>query len=115
MRSQPVTIHRPAWGQDIYGNQEPTGYTDIPAQAYRVAPVRAREVRQGIGGFAGDQGQQTLIISAAGAFPPGTDIRETDEVTASGKRYKVTGVFPVPSATDPSVVRYVRADLEAVS
>ena len=116
MRDQPVTIHRPTFEEDAYGNQVPSGvYTDILARAHRVAPVRARELTQGGRGFGGEQGQQTMIVSAVGAFPPGTDVRETDEVTANGKRYKVIGVFPVPSAMDPSTVRYVRADLEEVT
>lgn len=114
MRTHPVTIHRPAWGEDAYGNQVSTGYTDITVRARRVGPVRAREVRQGVGGAASEQGQQTLIVTAGGHFPAGTDIRETDEVTANGQRYKVIGVLPVPTATNPAVVDYVRTDLEAV-
>jgi hypothetical protein len=115
MRTLNVTIHRPSYSEDDYGNQEVGGYTQISSQAYRIAPLSAREIARQVGGLGNDQGQQTLIVSASGAFPPNTDIQETDELTANGKRYKVVGVFPVPSAIDPSVTRYVRADLEAVS
>lgn len=106
----PVTLHRPGPpAEDAHGNEMPGEPADVPSRAYRVAPVKAREI---------SVGQQTTIVTAAGAFPPNmgeSTPRDTDEMTALGKRYRVVGVFPVPKATNPEKVDYVRADLEAVT
>jgi hypothetical protein len=106
VRLQPVVIHRkgdPTLDQDDYGNEIPDTDTDITAYAYRVSPSSGREI---------GQGQQTQVIVAAGVFPPATPIRAEDELTASGRRYRVVGVFPVPGR-DPNTVHHLRADLEA--
>jgi hypothetical protein len=106
VRLQPVVIHRkgdPSTDYDDYGNPVPNADTDIAAYAYRVSPSSGREI---------SQGQQTQVIVAAGVFPPATPIRAQDEMTASGRRYRVVGVFPVPGR-DPNTVHHLRADLEA--
>jgi hypothetical protein len=103
VRTQEVIIHRPGPPTtDPYGNEVPGPTTDIPVRAYRVGPVRALELTEG---------RQTVVTSAAGSFPLGTDIRPTDELTADGKRYRVLGVLPVRGVT----IGHVRADLEAIS
>jgi hypothetical protein len=115
-RTFSVTIHRPDFEEDAYGNQIPSGdYTDIVVRAYRVDPASAREITRGFSASGGtEQGQQTMITVAVGYFPPGTDIRETDELTANGKRYMVAGVIPIAGRI-PSVVKRIQADLAAIS
>jgi hypothetical protein len=106
VKLQTITVHRkgdPTTDYDDYGNPVPNADTDITAYAYRVSPSSGREI---------SQGQQTQVIVAAGVFPPATPIRAEDELTASGKRYRVVGVFPVPGR-DPETVHHLRADLEA--
>lgn len=112
MRIQQITIHRP--GEilmDAAGNIRRDPTTDQPlyseprdmaARAYRVGPVRALEI---------SEGRQTVVTSAAGSFPVGTDVRATDELTADGRRYRVLGVMTVRGAT----LAHVRADLEAIT
>lgn len=115
MKTFSITIHRPTYGEDDYGNPEIVSYTNITSRAFRVDPVRAREIslsRSSGGGS--DQGQQTMIVSVVGYFPPDVDIRETDEITANGKRYQMLGVYPI-AGTNPLVNKLIYADLQAIS
>ncbi len=108
MRATTATIHRPGPPTtNDRGAEVPGQPTDIPVQVYRVAPVRGEEI---------SVGRQTILISARAAFPPGTDIRPTDELTVGFPpvRYGVRAVLPVPCARNPSQTKYIRADLERV-
>lgn len=108
MFRQSVTIHRPGPPTTNDRGAEVLGpFTDIDAWAYRVAPVRGEEI---------SVGRQTVLIEARAAFPPGTDIRPTDELTAGFPpvRYGVRAVLPVPCARNPGRTKYIRADLEKV-
>lgn len=107
MFRQPVTVHRRSeepTDYDSHGNPK-YGFTDFNAWAYRVSPVRGREITIG---------QQTVVISAAAAFPPDADVKPVDEMTAGATRYKVLSALPVPCVREPSRIKYVRCDLEAV-
>lgn len=81
------------------------------AFCYRVGTSRSREITEG---------RQTLVTTAAATFPPETDIRETDEMSAwvgtrVEKRFRVTGVMPVVSPANPNAISHIHVDLEAVS
>lgn len=109
---QAVTIHRP--GEPVRNEHDdlvPGKPKDFRAFAYRVGTSRSREIVDD---------RQTLVTTAAALFPPETDIRETDEVSAwvgtkAEKRFRVTGVMSVASPVNPNAVSHIRADLEAVS
>lgn len=103
MKLLPLTIHRPTFTEDDYGNQVAGSYTDIPAKG-RVLPSRSREV---------NFGQQTLIVDATGVLAASTDVRETDELTAGGKRYQVIGRFEVQRVSGK--LSHIHVDLRAVS
>lgn len=121
MSSQQVTVHRPAapllnpdgtyqrdeFDEILYG--EPSEFV-VPC--LRVGgdrgSTRSRELTDG---------RQTLVTAVAAVFPAHVDVRETDEITAwkgtaHEKRFRVTGVLPVPGIS--GAVRHIRADLEAV-
>lgn len=105
MRTYAATIHRPGPSlTNDRGAEIPGPFTDIPVQVYRVAPVRAEEI---------SVGRQTILIGARAAFPPGTDVRPTDELTAGYPpvRYAVRAVLPVP-CRNMRQTKYIRADLE---
>lgn len=104
MKLLPLTIHRPILEEDVYGNTVPTGeHTDIPAKG-RVRPVSSREVTFG---------QQTLVVDGTGVLDKRTDVRETDELTAGGKRYKIVGRFEVEGVSGK--LNHIHVDLQAVS
>lgn len=91
MRTFPVTVHRPVTDLDDYGNtrhakdaQGQPRYTDHTQACYWVGPVRSQEYTEG---------RQTMTTLARASFPPGADVEETDELTAVGHRYRVTGVL----------------------
>ena len=107
MYRQPVTIHRRSaepTSYDAHGNPV-YGFANFDAWAYRVSPVRGREITIG---------QQTVVISAAAAFPPDADVKPVDEMTAGATRYKLLSVLPVLCARTPGRTKYLRCDLEAV-
>ena len=104
MKTQRVTIHRPATALDGYGNKVLTGtYSDHRAEALWVGPVRSTEYTQG---------RQTLVVGARAAFVPGTDVEETDEVTALGQRWRVVGLIRQNNPTNPEKEWHVTCDLE---
>jgi hypothetical protein len=105
MKEQPITIHRPTYVLDEYGNEtgEISGYVDIPTTG-RVRPTSAREVTTG---------QQRSLVDAVGVLPPDADLEDTDELSAGGRRYRVLGHFLV-EAMIPRL-RHLRIDLQAVS
>jgi hypothetical protein len=105
VKTMTVTIHRPNTATDAYGNTNPTGTyaADRPVQALWVGRTRSQEYTEG---------RQTMTTSARAAFPPGTDVEETDEMTASGQRYRITGVLRQNRPTDPEREWLVTAELE---
>jgi hypothetical protein len=106
MRTTSATVHRPGTPTtNERGAEVPGAFTDVTVPLYRVAPVRAEEI---------SLGRQTVLVGARAAFPPGTDVQPTDELTAGFPpvRYRVRGVIPVPCARNPNHTKYVRADLE---
>ena len=107
MYRQPVTIHRRSaepTDYDAHGNPV-YDFANFDAWAYRVSPVRGREITIG---------QQTVVISAAAAFPPDADVKPVDEMTVGATRYKLLSVLPVPCARTPGRTKYLRCDLEAI-
>lgn len=103
MKTFPVTVHRPVTDLDEYGNTRATGSsTDHTQACYWVGPVRSQEYTEG---------RQTMTTLARASFPPGADVEETDELTAVGHRYRVTGVL---RQLRPSTLKewQVTADLE---
>lgn len=104
-RLQTVTVHRPTKTTDRYGNEKyGAPWTDVPTDFYVVLPSRSTEIVDG---------RRTVVTTVTGYAPSGTQIDETCEVTASGKRYRVTGIVPLPDIDDPNVVTALRIDLEA--
>jgi hypothetical protein len=112
--SQFVTVHRrgevltdedghPLRDED----DEPLRVPDeeFEVYAHRVGPRRSYKLVEG---------RQTLVVGAAGVFPPGADLRETDEITANGVRYRIVGLYPV-TGLDPNTSHHLHADLEAAS
>lgn len=117
--SFPVTIHRRGGpvlvggeqAHDDYGNPRYSEPSDVQSAAIRVSPVRGEEI---------SIDRQTHTVDYRAAFPPDAEIpNPTDELTflLSGYRpvrCRVLGVFPVPCPRT-NRVKYVRADLEAVT
>jgi hypothetical protein len=103
VRQQAITIHKPTFGTDNYGNEAVTGYTNVAARG-RVRPTSAREVTS--------EGQR-MLVDAVGYVEASSNVSETDEVTAGGKRYRVLGVFLVESET--GYLTHWHCDLQAVS
>ena len=107
MRTYPATIHRPGeptGTYDGYGNPIYGAPRDIEARCHRVRRKSATELDPNA------NGRQTLIVRIEAAFVAGTDLRETDEVSVDGSRYRVQGVY-----AETQALRYVHADLEGVS
>jgi hypothetical protein len=103
VKKQTVTRHRPTLTEDSYGNQSATSWTSTTIQAMWVGSARSSEIIDG---------RQTLVTQKRAAFDPGTDIEETDELTASGHRYRITGVERQNRPTDPDKEWLVTAALE---
>lgn len=111
MKFQRITIHRPGPNvRDEYGEMVPGEPVDIPATG-RVRPTASREITSG---------QQTLLVDAVGvvktvqnAKATDENVKETDELTAGGKRYRVVGRFFVES--EGGALDHVRCDLVSVS
>ena len=104
--SQPVTIHTPTATTDAYGNTvygEP--YTNVASTFYYILPIRSQEFTQG---------RQTLTTAIVGYAPPDSPVNERSEVSSLGKRYRVTGIVPVPDIDDPSQTMALKVDLEGV-
>ena len=104
MRTYEVTIHRPGeptGEHDGYGNPVYGAPRDIPARCYRVRRRSTAEL---------DEGRQTLVVRVEAALKKGTDIRETDKLTADGVRYAVKGIY-----AETHALPYVHVDLETVS
>ena len=101
---QPVTIHRPTATTDAYGNTvygEP--YTNEQTDFYYVIPSSSREFTEG---------RQTLVISMVAYAPPETNIDERCELSSLGKRYRITGIYPIPDMDDPSQMMCLKIELE---
>ncbi len=64
------------------------------------------------------EGRQNMVTRGTALFPPGSDVRATDEITAykdfSPIRARVVGVFPVICARTRRE-KHLHTDLEAVS
>ncbi len=104
MRTYPATIHRPGeptGTYDGYGNIIYGAPLDIEARCHRVRRSSSTELVDG---------RQTLVVRIEAAFVAGTDLRETDEVSVDGSRYRVQGVY-----AETQALRYVHAELEGVS
>lgn len=92
-----VTVHRPRTEPDEYGNprqlsdaQGQPVYDDHEEACYWIGPARSEEYTQG---------RQTMTTFAVANFPSDADIQGTDEVTAGGLRYRVTGLVRQPRPT----------------
>lgn len=101
---QPVTVHRPTKTTDAYGyEQYGEPYTDEPADFYYVIPRRTQEYTQG---------RQTLTTQMVAYAPPDTRVDERCELSSLGKRYRVTGIYPIPDMDDPSETMCLKLELE---
>lgn len=101
---QPVTIHRPTESTDGYGSTiygEP--YTDEQTDFYYVVPSRSQEFTAG---------RQTLATSMVAYAPPETNIDEKCELSSLGKRYRITGKYPIPDMDNPAEMMCLKLELE---
>lgn len=84
MFGETVTIIRPTFEEDRYGNQVPlwTNATEIPV----------REAAYDPGTMAEDDSRRTAVIARPTVFlPTGTDVRPTDRVRVRGIDYDAIG------------------------
>ena len=104
MKYMTITRHRPTISEDNYGNVsygDPWSNTTV--KAMWVGQTRSQEITEG---------RQTLVTGARAMFPPSADIREMDELTAIGDRWRVTGVIRQRDPVNPDKEWHVTVDLE---
>ena len=83
MRAIPITVHRPNFATDDYGNTYPTGtFTNRETRGW-VGSARAQETTDG---------RQTLTVQTRVGFDGEEDVDEQDEITVNNKRYLITSV-----------------------
>jgi hypothetical protein len=83
MKTIPITVHRPTFSTDDYGNTYPTGsFTNRETRGWMGA-TRAQEITDG---------RQTMTVQTRVGFDGEEDVDEKDEITVNGQRYRITSV-----------------------